>query len=250
MNLFEYIKNNKIFRKYQPGGTMIDISKPFMSREAYLNQERQKVIDAAYQNSLAAQEPYVPLIKEEYRHRPMSENEKWLWWNWKQKHNVNTDLVPGSSCLWNFTGWFGDKYQIASNYKFRHMSDMERGFTRVDPSEIQKGDGVFVLPSHTMMFDSFDDSELPLFNHSNGGFTADSLKRQVGYKPGNELMWDGTEVYRFVGNQEDNDRWNAEYLEQRKAYDRAVNEYLRSVPILNLPQAQVEAPQITLKMPK
>lgn len=76
MNLFEYIKNNKIFRKYQPGGTMIDISKPFMSREAYLNQERQKVIDAAYQNSLAAQEPYVPLIKEEYRHRPMSENEK------------------------------------------------------------------------------------------------------------------------------------------------------------------------------
>jgi hypothetical protein len=62
MNILDHIKNNTLLRKYNPGGVVIDVSKPMMSQEEYVNAERQKVIDAAYQNSLNRVMPKVPLV--------------------------------------------------------------------------------------------------------------------------------------------------------------------------------------------
>ena len=62
MNIIDYIKSNKLLRKYNPGGTVIDVSKPMMSRDDFVAAERQKIIDAAYQKSLSRTMPTVPYV--------------------------------------------------------------------------------------------------------------------------------------------------------------------------------------------
>ena len=152
-------------------------------------------------------------------------------------------LEPGLSCIYTFTDNYGKQYRQASNDKFRLMSDGERGFTKIDPSEVKPGDGVLIWPmSHMMMFDSYDENGNPLFNHSNGGSDESAIKKKVDFKFGNELAWPTTEVYRFVGTDADNEKWNNDWFMYRRDYDKALNEHLRSAPILNIPPAKLEQP--------
>lgn len=265
MNILDHIKNNTLLRKYNPGGVVIDVSKPMMSQEEYVDAERQKVIDAAYQKSLNRTMPKVPLIlsqtKDDFEwyknsqlehyqnllNAPRLSDEKRN--EYASKINeINSwtytpTLTPGSSCLYTFTDNYGDQYRQASNAMFRSMPDGERGFTKIDPADIKAGDGVLIWPmSHMMMFDSYDENGEPLFNHSNGGSEQDAIKNHTRFKSGNELTWPTTEVYRFIGTDADNEKWNNDWHGYRKNYNSTLNQYLRNVPIINMPPMKLEQP--------
>lgn len=254
------------FRKYQPGGGLVvDINAPMITKESYLDSQRQAMIDAAYRKSLDRKLPAVPMIsnpqsKEEFDRQRQTEIDRLLemtegdpdylsqldYW----KNLTWNPLVEGYSCIYTFTDNYGPQYRCPSNYKFANMSDEDRAFIKIPLSDIRPGDGIMDGQSHMLMFDSFDENDgLPLYNYSDGYSGPSSIKIKGKY------TWEQLDpryhsAYRFVGNKEDNERWNAEYDQYRRNYINALNATLRNLPIFNLPQPVLEAPPIKLPLLK
>lgn len=155
-------------------------------------------------------------------------------------------LIPGSSCIYTFTDNYGQQYRIPSIYKFLKMSDEDRAFTIIPLSELQPGDGVIDNKRHVLTYDSMGENGLPLYNHSNGGSDVDSIKVKTYYTrtPLNDSQF---MAIRFVGNREDNERWNNEYNQYIRNYNTALHDMLKDVPVINLPKLAYSFPKLEIK---
>lgn len=242
--------------KNQPSG--VDTDTPMITREEYLNARRQAMIDAAYLNSLHRELPAIPMIAnpeskedfEEIRQRDIAiaqeyiekdpNNPKYRSWLESAKNRRYDQLVPGSSCVYTFTDNYGKKYRCPSNYKFARTSDEDRGFVQIPLSEVKPGDGIMDRQHHMMMFDSFTKDGTPLFNYSSGGDTENSIKIKRKYHPGVPFTSNTYSAYRFVGDQEDNAQWNAEYNQYYRDYINALNATVKKLPPIPVPK--LEAP--------
>ena len=144
----------------------VDINTPMITREEYLNARRQAMIDAAYLNSLNRKLPAVPMIAnpdsievfEDIKQRDIANAQEYLardpnnpaYQSWLESaKNMRYDpLVPGASCIYTFTDNYGTKYLCPSNYKFKNMSDSERGFIQIPVSDMKPGDGMMHGTAH------------------------------------------------------------------------------------------------------
>lgn len=73
-----------------------------------------------------------------------------------------------------------------------------------------------------------------IYNQSGGGDTKESIG--VGRRAANKGFDNFSNAYRFIGLQEDNDKWNSEYNKYRQNYSKNIIEELKNVPIIELPK--------------
>ena len=122
----------------------------------------------------------------------------------------------GPSCIYTATDNYGKKYRCAGNKEFYSNSN-KYGFTKIPLKDVKPGDIVQDNQVHSLIFDSYDPDGNMLFNYSDGGESAWSIRKRVPYfNPGYLQTRPNIIAYRFVGTDEDNDRWSREWLEQDK----------------------------------
>jgi hypothetical protein len=242
-----------------------DTNNPLLSREEYLNNKRQKIIDASLSNSRNRTEPVSPLI-------PMFENEEeWRAITTKELETINSKLsdskfwfdnpsllyqkkdlsnrkkileeelskpyttkcYKGASCIYTATDNYGKKYRAASNYQM-HQNPEKYGFIRIDPNSAKPGDILQIGLDHAITYDHMGDDGYIIYNQSGGGDTKESIG--VGRRAANKGFDNFSNAYRFIGLQEDNDKWNSEYNKYRQNYSKNIIEELKNVPIIELPK--------------
>lgn len=237
--------------RYDDGGDINYQGQSFITREQFLDNERQKIIDNAYENSMEIEFPRVPIIQltqaerdsleSEYNHNVRKinayNNSKSSFGNFIKTNDqhlrdtINRNLAieqmlqqncrNGSSCTYTATSHYGDKYQNASSQNFVATNN-NNTFKEVDSP--QKGDIVIsfmdnegvITPHHTLMFSKYDENGVPRYNASNGGDSSESLRFNQRYPKQHSFKY-----YRFVGDEEDNNKWNIEYNKYVNAYNKA-----------------------------
>lgn len=256
-----------------------DITGSPLTRDQYLNQERQKMIDQSLINSYNKTVLTAPQIL-----RYSDENE-WRTDVLKRISEVNqaindapypgyaetyTDRLnslkkelsagytpeycDGNNCIWEATGNFGKQYQVSGNKTFR-ANPGKYGFEEISLNDIAPGDLIqdFTkrdgVPHHALTFIGYDNEGKARFNYSRGGTTESDNKKNALYPffwdddspivhldgKNNSKLAHAAAAYRFVGNQEDNARWNNEYNDYRIQYSKALVDHLKNVPKIDLP---------------
>lgn len=233
-----------------------------LSREEYLNNKRQEIIDASLNNSRNRTEPTSPLIpmfesEEEWRdattkeletvNSKLSDSEFWI--NnidllYQRKDLIDrkkileeelskpytTKYHKGASCIYTATDNYGKKYRAASNYQI-HQNPEKYGFIRIDPNDAKPGDILQMGLSHAITYDHMGDDGHIIYNQSGGGSTKEAIG--VGRRAANKGFDSFSSAYRFIGLQEDNDKWNSEYNNYRKDYSNNIVNTLKDVPTIN-----------------
>lgn len=256
--------------------TNIDISTPVVSREKYLEQQRQQIIDAAIQNSYDREFPEIP-----YTLKFQNEN-KWREYMEGKINDVNNliktapyegmaeiyrerlkgleaelakgytpELCEGPTCIYTTTGNFGKQYQVAGNRSFRgnpaKYGFVEIGINEIKPGDViqdfSKGDGI---PTHALMFVGFDSNGKALYNYSDGRHNESAIQKDAYYpfinssvhltNQNSDKLKHAIAAYRFIGNEEDNINWNSDYNIYRQNYTKQLSEQMKNVPVLNLPK--------------
>lgn len=257
------------------GGGIIDTSIPLKSRQQYLEQQRQQIIDAAIQNSYDREFPEIP-----YTLKFQNEN-KWREYMESKINEANNlienapyegkaeiyrerlrgleaelakgytpELCEGPTCIYTTTGNFGEKYQVAGNRSFRGNPE-KYGFVEIGLNEIKPGDVIQDfskrdgIPTHALMFVGFDSNGKALYNYSDGRFNEYAIQKDAYYpfinssvhltSQNSDRLKNAAAAYRFVGNEEDNINWNNDFVNYRKNYTDAVTKELKQVPKLQLP---------------
>lgn len=259
-------------------GNTIDTSKPLESREEFLNTKRDNIRAQALQNSLDRTEPSNPLFENE-----LSEEE------WEQDRNSRIDALAmhlfnaqtdeeaemcrlgiaaieqeeyspatiGNNCIYTALDNYGKKYKVPGNLSFL-SNPGKYGFKEIRTSEIKPGDLVQkILPGnnhHMMIFDSYDDEGLPLYNYSSSqNKNASDIKKKSHYYSENINNNDTYRAFTFIGNEEDNTKWNDEYNQFRKEYGNKVVQELKNVPKIPTDKARIldgtETEQTTTGLP-
>lgn len=254
-----------------------DITRSPLTRDQYLSQERQGIIDRSLINSNNRVMLDAPLLKtvseEEWRemmnnHIEMAKRAlegatdpqqiDYL----KDRLKEHEDMlasgyvggVSGPNCIWIATGNFGKPYQVSGNQSFR-ANPLKYGFQEISLDDIKPGDIIqdFTrtnnVPHHALTFIGYDNEGKARFNYSRGGTTESDNKKNALYPffwdddvpkvhldgKNNSKLAHAAAAYRFVGNQEDNIRWNNDYNDYRTQYNKALTEHLKSVPKIDLP---------------
>lgn len=200
----------KDYNSFDDGGN-IDTSVPLKSRQQYLEQQRQQIIDAAIQNSYDREFPEIP-----YTLKFQNEN-KWRE-HMESKINETNNLIEnapyegkaeiyrerlkgleaelakgytpelcgGPTCIYTATDNYGKQYRVSGNRTFR--SDPEKfGFVEIGLNEIKPGDVIQDfskrdgIPTHAIMFVGYDDKGKALFNYSSGGHDESDIKKDSYY---------------------------------------------------------------------
>ena len=206
------------YNSFDDGG-VIDTSKPLLSREDYLNEQRQNIIKTALEKSYSRINPDVPKrlkyanekswrdileAKIEYnknlirsynvddlfnddnlseKKRLLDENallEKELLNGYKEEY------IDGASCIYTATGNFGDKYKCSWNVWFNE-NPKKYGFEEVNLKDVAPGDIIqdFTnaegIPNHALTFIGYDDSGKAKYNYSSGGGDSKAIKKQAYY---------------------------------------------------------------------
>jgi hypothetical protein len=256
-------------------GGIIDTSIPLKSRQQYLEQQRQQIIDAAIQNSYDREFPEIP-------HTLKFQNEnKWREYMESKINEANNlienapyegmaeiyrerlrgleaelakgytpELCEGPTCIYTTTGNFGKQYQVAGNRSFRGNPE-KYGFVEIGLNEIKPGDVIQDfshkdgIPTHALMFVGFDSNGKALYNYSDGRRDESAIQKDAYYpfinssvhlnSQNNDNLKHAAAAYRFVGNEEDNINWNNDFVNYRKNYTDAVTKELKQVPKLQLP---------------
>lgn len=248
--------------KFKTGG---DTNNTLLSREEYLNNKRQEIIDASLNNSRNRTEPASPLIpmfdsEEEWRdittkeletiNSKLSDSKFWfdnpsLLYQKKDLSNrkkileeelskpYTTKYYKGASCIYTATDNYGKKYRAASNYQM-HQNPEKYGFIRIDPNSSKPGDILQIGLDHAITYDHMGDDGYIIYNQSGGGDSKESIG--VGRRAANKGFDNFSNAYRFIGLQEDNDKWNSEYNKYRQNYSKNIIEELKNVPIIELPK--------------
>lgn len=140
--------------------------------------------------------------------------------------------ILGPSCIATATDNYGDKYYVSGNQTFK-ANPGKYGFVEIPLSELKRGDLVQSIangiPVHAMIFDGYDSEGYPLFNYSNGGSDTKSIRKHSAYFFPKDDAFDENyaKAYRFVGNSDDNERWEREYneLNNKNAYGGFLRRY-------------------------
>lgn len=246
-------------------GNTIDTSKRLESREEYLNKQRETIRLQALQNSLNRTEPSNPIFD-----NPLTYEE------WEQDRlarldemtmrllNAQTDdeaemynlsirgiqnetyspTIVGNNCIFTALDNYGRKYKVSGNLSF--LANPEKyGFKEVKTTNIKPGDLIQKeLPGnnhHMMVFDSYDDTGLPLYNYSSSSSknSSDIQKKHHYYSEDINNPSNRYRAFTFVGNTEDNAMWNSNYDQYRKDYSSKVLEELKDVPQLPTDKARM-----------
>ena len=192
------------------------MAKKFLSREEYVNQQRQAIIDKSLENSRNRVLPTVPLVlkKSEKQWREdinnlievaksnlnfairhnKGENFVVGWQNELNKLNdelnkgYTQELCAGDSCIYTATDNYGKKYRVSGNQSFR-ANPAKYGFEEINLNDIKPGDIIqdFNLrdniPHHAITFIGYDNNNnKALFNYSKGGSTERDIVKN-GYYP-------------------------------------------------------------------
>lgn len=249
-------------KKYQePSGPLtVDLSKAPMTRDQYLDLQRNAIINAALQKSLSRTEPSQPIIRELAQSEPqwnMQKESELSYWRmirdgapdevsynnadeqvkyWESaKYQPEYSNVLGLSCLYTALDNYGKKYKVPGNLSF--LADPAKyGFKEISTADIKPGDLVQHNKNHALIFDSYDSEGLPLYNYSRGGGFEDDLVKRGRYYREAITPENGYKVFRFIGNADDNAQWDQEHTDYRREYSRQLGEQLKSVPQLDLPR--------------
>lgn len=190
------------------------MAKKFLSREEYLKQKRQEIIDKSLENSNNRVLPTVPLILRESE-KEWKENinnlievaksklndaiqynhgkDKVDGWqnelnrlNDKLNKGYTEELCAGDSCIYTATDNYGKKYRISGNQSFR-ANPAKYGFEEINLNDIKPGDIIqdFSLrdntPHHAITFIGYDNDNKALYNYSNGRADESAIKKNVHY---------------------------------------------------------------------
>ena len=191
----------------------------FISKEKYLKQKRQEIIDKSLENSNNRILPTVPYIERESEekwynrlitdianieniiengadeYKELDEGDLKFYTeslNALKKELSNgygdSKLCAGSSCIYTATDNFGKKYRVSGNKSFR-TNPSKYGFVEIGLNEIVPGDIIqdFKLgsgePNHAITFVGYDknNNNNALFNYSSGGSDETSIKKNAKY---------------------------------------------------------------------
>ena len=238
-------------------GVSIDTSKPILNRKQYLQQQRDNVRMKALQNSLARIEPSNPVFEnsqsqEEWEQDRLARMDYLV----TRLYNAQTDeeaemlnlgihgvenetyspTILGNNCIYTALDNYGKKYKVPGNLSFL-ANPGKYGFKEIKTSDIKPGDLVQKVLTgnnhHMMIFDSYDDNGLPLYNYSSSqSKTASDIKKKSHYYGENINDNNTYRAFTFIGNVEDNNIWNNDYNQYRKDYSSKVLEELKNVPVL------------------
>ena len=238
-------------------GVSIDTSKPILNRKQYLQQQRDNVRMKALQNSLARIEPSNPVFEnsqsqEEWEQDRLARMDYLV----TRLYNAQTDeeaemlnlgihgvenetyspTILGNNCIYTALDNYGKKYKVPGNLSFL-ANPGKYGFKEIKTSDIKPGDLVQKVLTgnnhHMMIFDSYDDNGLPLYNYSSSqSKTASDIKKKSHYYGENINDNNTYRAFTFIGNVEDNNIWNNNYNRYRKDYSSKVLEELKDVPKL------------------
>ena len=167
------------------------------------------------------------------------------------------EYLDGASCIYTATGNFGDKYKCSWNVWFRENPE-KYGFTEVNLKDVKPGDIIqdftYIdgIPRHALTFIGYDSFGKAKYNYSSGGNDSQAIKKEAYYpyeldygqrihftKDNAEDLQSAIAAYRFVGNEEDNLKWNNDYNQYRKDYSSKVLEELKDVPKLPTDKARI-----------
>ena len=195
----------------------------FISREEYLDKQRQAIIEQSLENSRNRTLPTTPYVINSLSEK---EWENAILGELKFKENQLKQLppflisdkeiktktflenriielknelsngykscIPGSTCIYTATDNFGKKYRVSGNQTFR-ANPAKYGFEEINLNDIKPGDIIqdFGLygPRHALTFVGYDDTNKALFNYSKGGSTESEIVKN-GYYP---FEWDDTQ---------------------------------------------------------
>lgn len=260
----------------------------YISREEYLNNQRQAIIDKSLENSKNRIFPTVPYILREtekewleninnsidytkhllddaikynYGEEKINEYKKVLsQYNDELRIGYKPELCAGDSCLYTATDNYGKKYRVSGNQSFR-SNPAKYGFEEINLNDIKPGDIIQDfshrdnIPHHAITFVGYDNDNKALFNFSAGGLLSDDIIKNGHYpfyldnkiekvhldgKNNNKLRHSAA-AYRFIGNKDDNDKWNQNYTKWRSDWSKQWAEELKKVrPISITPSLQTK----------
>lgn len=238
-------------------GVSIDTSKPILNREQYLQQQRDNVRIKALQNSLDRIEPSNPVFEnsqsqEEWEQDRLARMDYLVTRLYNAQTEEETEMlnlgirgvenetysptILGNNCIYTALDNYGKKYKVPGNLSFL-VNPGKYGFKEIKTNDIKPGDLVQKILTgnhhHMMIFDSYDDSGLPLYNYSSSqSKTASDIKKKSHYYGENINDNNTYRAFTFIGNAEDNNIWNNDYNQYRKDYSSKVLEELKDVPAL------------------
>lgn len=195
--------------------TYIDAYIPnnFLTREQYISQQRQSIIDQSIENSNNRTLPTVPYViiesEKDWKNR-LENNINFLKLQLQQAIKYNDDeliegynnhidslnqellkeyvpeLCPGASCIYTATDNYGKKYRVSGNKTFR-ANPTKYGFQEISLDAIKPGDIIqdFTrtnnVPHHALTFIGYDNEGKARFNYSRGGTTESDNKKNALY---------------------------------------------------------------------
>ena len=195
----------------------------FISREEYLKQKRQEIIDKSLENSnnrVLPTVPYLPKYQNEKEWRDIITdsinsrkdkikkytfddliNDKKIYEKEQLLNELKSleqelskgfknELCAGASCIYTATDNYGKKYRVSGNQTFR-ANPSKYGFVEIGLNEIAPGDIIqdfkgIGTPVHAITFVGYDDNNKALFNYSKGGSEARSIVNNGHYS----FEWD------------------------------------------------------------
>lgn len=191
------------------------MAKKFLSREEYLDKQRQAIIEQSLENSNNRITPAVPYILKlteqqwleninnsinsvkmaldeaiKYNHgkEKINEYKKLLsQYDNELKTGHKPELCAGESCIYTATDNYGKKYRVSGNQSFR-ANPANYGFEEINLNDIKPGDIIQDFgfnnntPRHAITFIGYDDDNKALFNYSKGGSTKEDIVKN-GYYP-------------------------------------------------------------------
>lgn len=211
--------NGGKLNKFETGGPTEEIlnsntNESLITREEYLNKQRQNIINQSIENSNNRIQPAVPYIGKykdqndwefqlNYRKQfLLNLIEEATVKNWDQEHvNMYTEelksleneynkgyrqeSIPGATCIYTATDNYGKKYRVAGNKSFR-SSPEKYGFTEINLNDIKPGDiiqdfSVSGSPTHAITFMGYNDEGTALYNYSSGDHTKEAIRKNKKY---------------------------------------------------------------------
>lgn len=193
------------------------MAKKFLSREEYLDKQRQAIIEQSIENSNNRTTPAAPYVlkfknekewkdtitsainfrKEKIKNYTVEdllntskkfERENFIKQLKELEEELNKgykeELCAGPSCIYTATDNYGEKYRVSGNRSFR-ANPAKYGFKEINLNDIKPGDiiqdfTVDNIPKHAITFMGYKDNKA-IFNYSSGGDSESSIRKNAHY---------------------------------------------------------------------
>lgn len=228
--------------------TALNSIKP-LNREEYLQKQRDNVRLKALENSLNRTEPSNPLFDnipyDIWQQDLLSDIDQTLndllYVTSEQERTLQEarleslrnakyePVIIGNNCIYTALDNYGDKYKVSGNLSF--LADPAKyGFKEIDAKDVKPGDLVQYNKAHMMLFDSYDENGIPLYNYSSSRTRkAADIKKKHPYKKHNIKDNPEYKAFTFIGLPEDIELWNSNYDNYKHDYSKSIVEQLKTV---------------------